>query len=493
MAKKFRKVYRKRIIRPGDYAVPDLDESGKVQYDDDGSIKTKKVTIPTERIDSWLANHKKMTAKGLEIPGPFRHDPLAVPVRPKADKKDMDAYNNGGFWRKLWKDKAGALWGEFEVERKDVADRIGTSIKDVSLVAKDAWADGDGDDYTDTLTHIALVTHPVAKDNSQGEGSFTEVTADPAIAMSIDGWENSDYVALSLSDLQLANDDGTNRKSKSNSVGDGMAEMNASALTVKDIISMLQDLDQPLRLPDDTSADNFLERLGTVLIAIQASKEGEGDEEGESIREPNKKSKEQPGPVAMSKELSLALDLLSKSGQTNPATGKAWTEADLKAKDNPTVTVKMSIEDQAAVNLARKALRKDYENKVSRLVNEGKITPQFAKKELAPKLENLQFAFDDAGNQIDTPFDTLLKAIDQLPKGASLTGPTSGSKAQKSVIFGQQAFSLGSVVDEPSLGELDEQDTDDDNDPDALDAQLDKQFALSGLGPAKVDGFRVRK
>lgn len=506
---KFRKTFKKRIIKPGKYFVPKLDEEGKVQHDaTTGEILTEEVDVPESRIDRWLSNYQDMTAKGLRIPGPFRHDPKAVPVRLKADQHDVDSYNNGGFWDKLWKDKHGALWGQIEARSKEAAQKLkNNSVEDVSLVAKTQWMDGNGNQWEDALTHIALVVHPVAKD-TDGFEEVIDSTKQPDNMEIAASFSFGDTLALSMSSDQTAGS-GKSRGSRDSSrksagggrINDGGSEINAAALTVKDIIGMLQELDTPLRLPDDTTADNFLERLGTVLVAVQAAGEGDEDGDGESIREPNSRSKEQPGPVAMSKELELSLDLLTKSGIKNPATGKPWTSADITAatQAKATVTTQLSAEDQATINFARTAVANDYKSKIERLVAQGKVTPAYAKTNLAPLLKDIQFAFDGEGKRIDNQLDLVLKALDAIPKASTLTGasPTS-AKAQRGVIFGQQAFSLSAGTVEMSHELGDNLEVPDNAElgiftDEEADALVDAQLATSGYSAGRVEGgFRSR-
>lgn len=440
-------VFRKRIVRPGTYTVRRKDGT------------TARHHVGPKRFSKWIENFNSMRQAGLEVPAPWHHEPKAQPVRLDATPSDLDAYNNGGFWKRLWVDqKDNSLWGEVDVPRAEDADRFNKTVNDVSLLAKPEWLDGTGRKYEDALTHIALVTHPVDKDS---EGF---VPADNAIA-------------LSLQDLYFA-DEPVPKDTET-----GM-EVSAATASVKDVIRMLQEPPCNLRLPDDTNSENFLERISTALVAVQGAQEGDEETDNGSIKEPSKKAKEQPGPVAMAQPLELALSLLSDAQVTNPRTNKPYTAAELtelaKQDDQPKVTLQLSSQDQAAVDWARKVQTDSYKSRIEKCVREGRILPAQA-NEFAGMLDKgeIAFAFGDDGKPLPSVLDTVLKSWEAIPAGSVLTGnsPTAAARDAKGQVFGEAAFSLASAarMEEP------------DSDPGApmtdeeVDKVVDQQFTAAGL------------
>lgn len=419
--------FTKRIIRPGTYTVPRADGT------------RARVHIGPQRISKWLSTFDAMKKVGLGIPAPWRHEEKALPVRLDGDQKDTNAFNNAGFWKRLWvDDKDGSLYGEVDVPREEDADRLGKTVVDVSLLAKPKWVDGSGNEYDDALTHIALVTHPVAKDHDNFRPSPSE----------------SEAIACSLCDLLMAEDvtPAPSGGAGNASIGDGVK---ASSATVKDALTMLSKMDPPITLPEDTNSQNFLERLVTALNALSAAAAA-GDEEDKntSISEPPSGSKEKPGPIAMANE--------------------------------PKEPLKLSAEDQAAINWARKTSSVAYQSRIEACVKQGKITPKLAKETALPLLKDLQLSFDAEGQPVKTPLDMVLEAWEAIPANSVLTGRSPRSaRATKGSVFTSEAFSLTAGMEEIGNAQLD-----DESDPteekfalteEEADKIVDEQFKASGV------------
>ena len=419
--------FTKRIIRPGTYTVPRADGT------------RARVHIGPQRISKWLSTFDAMKKVGLGIPAPWRHEEKALPVRLDGDKKDTDAYNNAGFWKRLWvDDKDGSLYGEVDVPREENADRLGKTVVDVSLLAKPKWTDGQGNEYDDALTHIALVTHPVAKDHDNFRPSPSE----------------SEAIACSLADFAFAEDvtPAPAGGAGTASVGDGVK---ASSATVKDALAMLSKMDPPITLPEDTNSQNFLERLVTALNALSAAASaGDAEDKNTSISEPPSGSKEKPGPIAMA---------------------------------NEPKELKLSTEDQAAINWARKNASKSYQDRIEACVKQGKITPKLAKDTALPLLQDLKLSFDAEGNPVKTPLDMVLDAWEAIPAQSVLTGRSPRSaRATKGSLLTGEAFSLTAGMEEIANANLDDETDPMEGDRFSLteeeaDKILDEQFKASGI------------
>ncbi len=404
-------LFRKRIIRPGVYNIPQVDPNKPDE------LISNPIHIGKPRIKGFIETFNRMTRNGLSVPAPFRHDEKAEPIRTNGDAQDSDAYTNAGFWKHLWQDKEGSLWGEVDVPNETDIEKLNTTVEDVSLLAKPEWQDGSGNRYDDAITHIALVTHPVAKDDTPFVPTEAGATA----------------LSLSL-----------------------FSEEGGAGQSIGDCVALLQKLEPPVSLPQSTTIDNFVERLATALNAIVPVIES-GGAANSSVTKPPKGSKEQNGPIAMSLTLTQALSLLAENKIVNPTTKEAFTPEDIsaltpEAPKPPAESLELSLEDKAAINFARKVATNDYKGRIERCVSLGKITPATAKETALPFLEDLKLSFDAEGERQKAPLDAVLEAWEAIPSHSTLTGMNSATaKATPTGIFSDtQAFSLESTLTEES-------------------------------------------
>jgi hypothetical protein len=332
----------KQILKPGTYTV-----AGRQEF------------ISPERIAKWVANFAKMQVNGLKIPAPWRHDPKAQPVRNQMDQQDTNAYQNGGFWRELWIDETdGSLHGAVEVPLSDDAKKVGTTVKEVSPLIQSKWTDGNGSTYDDAITHIALVTHPVAPGQTNFEG----------IALSQGAF-------VDAADLTLAHEEPDGDECDPKNV-------KATGATIAKALPILAKLG--LGLPSDTDESNFAERIIVAALAIESHAAHDKEDEEENAEEPPKKSKEKPSPIAMSHELTPA--------------------------------------QQAQLAFAQQTLRERYAARVEALVQSGRVSAKYALEKLKPLLETHEVAFAADGKPIDGPLDLILGSLESLPASSALTG-----------------------------------------------------------------------
>lgn len=438
--------FTKKIASPGTYSVP-------IPGGKEG--ETRQVILDRERFKRWAANFDAMSQAGLKIPAPYRHDPQAMPVRLHGDAQDVDAYNNAGFWSKVWVGDDGALYGKLEVPRDEDASKIGSTVVEVSPLAKSSWSDGAGNVYEDAITHIALVTHPVVP----GQDNFVSGDANKITAMAFSS-ENM----IAAEGVKLAMDDPSQVR------GSGPENVNASTATLQDALKLLREK-KGLTLPGDTNETNLIERLVVALTAIESETNPDDDD---GITNPPNKSKEQPAPIAMSNELQFA--------QFNPVTGerlpdeqiaknKAAAEAAQKSTDLP-----LSQEIQAQMAFAKKTIAQNYRSRVEQLVRTGRCTPAYANKHLKPLLDDIQLSFDSQGNAHAGHLDVILNSLEALPQGNTLTGltPTTARKGRNEKF--EEAYSLG--------GDVQEEEFHDDFAP-MSDAEVDQvvqeQFRSAGM------------
>jgi len=271
----------------------------------------------------------------------------------------------------------------------------------------------------------------------------------------------------------------------------------ASGQSVVDLLKLLTDV-LDFTLPSDTTGDNFVERAVTALTAIRGVEDEKPEVDG-TIKEPPKKAKEQPGPVAMSKELEFAVGLLKQGQLKNPITGQAYTLDEITTlaakKDAPTVNVQMSEADQASVNWARKSMLSTYKARIEACVKSGRI-PADSANEIWSTMEEasgngtLQFSFDAEGNQQKTQFDHILDAWERTPANLVMTGQSPTAAAKKTQLLnGSAAFSLtGGTVEQPSPEFSDPLADDAALSDEQADNILAIQWANSGKPMSQVDG-----
>jgi len=409
------RTFIKEILRPGLYTLTDK-----------GGVE-RKIPISPDRLRGWAAKFKRMLQSGINIPAPWRHDPRAVPVRFSGDVADVDAGNNAGWWKELWYDEGrNVLLGKVEVPRDEDATKVGTTVKEVSPLAKPLWVDGDGVTWEDVVTHIALVTHPV----QPGQENFIaapilvkdDILAPEAVALSLE--------ALTTEEVQFGTDVGYMGQASPphpdtlSSAG----SVRASSVSVTDLMKLLQQLETPIVLPSDTSGANLMERLVTAIQAVIGAQKGQ-NEQGQLPGG----SREEPPPIALSQETST----VATQTVTPPAAPAAPAAGEIQ----------LSQEQQAAINFARKQAGKAVKTRIEALVATGRITADYANKILAPRLKGMEVAFSADGQTINSDLDDLLEMLEALPQGTVLTGMSSAPRRTKNQRFGD-AFALAVDVQE---------------------------------------------
>ena len=304
-----------------------------------------------------------MTQAGLKIPAPWKHDAAALPFSSEgASSKD-----NAGFWKDIW-EKDGQLFGMLSVPREEDASRVGTSVVEVSPLVQN-WKDGKGRSWDDSITHIALVTHPVVP----GQDNFEPI--------------DSTSMALSISTLKMADEVATKPTAAPTPDEQKVVEPVTSEPTDKATGSSLKDAVLALRqvgidLPDDTDPANFIERLLTATRQKVMDKTEQANEGSTTMAPDN--SREEPAPVAM-------------------AIG-----------DHP--------QGKGLLAFAQTTLTKTYLDRIHSLVRSGRCNPTVAKDKLEPMLNGFQLSLSAEGIPKETPLDTILTTLEAQPAASGLSG-----------------------------------------------------------------------
>jgi len=375
--------FTKQIVRPGKYLVRTPDG------------RRREEEISSDRIKGWTTRFAEMLKEGLHIPAPWRHDDKALPLT----EEQLGSNHNAGWWSKLWQEPDGTLYGELEVPRDEDASRVGTTVIEVSPYVREEWKDGSGKSWNDSILHLALVTHPVVKNQE----NFQPVSSVPAMALSLSQLIEAPVGAILMQDAA------------SNAGIGGPA--NASGASIRDALAALKAVG--LDLPEDTSAENLIERIIVASRAIAAK--GEEDIPPGKEQQPGKGTKEQPVPIAMGDITLGDTDMTDEQKKAFQLEKKKQEEAVQRAKEDKEKAIQFAIEQ----------VHSGYKARVKALVETGRITPHFVKERLEPMAESFQLSLDEEGKQVQQPLDIILEALEALPENSIGLGKISTSRKAK--------------------------------------------------------------
>ena len=248
--------FTKEIARPGKYVV------NVPRKQADGTVKMvrEEKQITKDHIASWESKFLKMREKGLLVPAPFYHDLSALPLTPEERtaleleqrKEENRTKNNAGYWEHMFRDADGKLHGIIDVEVPEYQERMGKSFKECSLLSLPTFVDGNGEEWKDSILHVAVVTNPV----QAGQENFKPIESNEgALALSMSMAIEETPVPEVKPTVALVKEDGT-------------------AMALGDITAVLPQMG--ITLPQDTNEANFLDRLLTAITALVATKNANG-------------------------------------------------------------------------------------------------------------------------------------------------------------------------------------------------------------------------
>ena len=138
--------FKKPIVTTGVYTIP--------------GDTPRKVEVTSDRLNHWADQFHSMKSAGVSVPAPWNHSTEALPMSVGNDGTLPRSDINAGWWDKVWVED-NTLWGELDVPQNEDAVKIGTSVKESSIYVRPSFVDGSGNEWKDSLMHIALVTHPI--------------------------------------------------------------------------------------------------------------------------------------------------------------------------------------------------------------------------------------------------------------------------------------------------------------------------------------------
>ncbi len=364
--------FRKKIVTPGVKTVGRLDG------------KNEKDAITPARIKSWVENTKKLKDIGVLIPAPLAHQDknqkFAFPVIMGKDGETLgDAYSgankdippawevadlNAGFWENFDVDPAdGGLIGEVDIPNEDKASKIGTEIKQTSVLVMPGRriVDRQGTEHEvgEHLAHVSICLHA----QEPGQDNFVPLDSVPA------------SMAMSFVLPTLAMDDIT-----------GLPDPNKPKdPALYKVITLLRSA-LNVALPEETTRDNFLDSL-TLVLTQKLADQQESQKEEEITSRPNNAATRSPS-IAMSE----------------------------------TVTPNKS--EAILMSMLNKSKKKELQDRVEKLVSTGRTSRAYADSYLKPKLEGFSMSATDLTDKGEFNKSPLEELIEGLEAATPLVGPS---------------------------------------------------------------------
>lgn len=394
--------FKKKVLEEGVYQSPD------------GVIN-----ITKDRIKHWADSFKQMKSAGLKIPIPWGHHSKAIP-----DYDEREFYEskyNGGYIEDLQSDKDGALIAIIDIPREEDSTRIGTSVREVSPQIETAWKDGKGNVWSDVITHLALVTHPVVpgQDNFEAYNDAPVPAGATRLSLKNKIKKNGD------SDMAKRDEDEVVSKPEKYGKGEkadkNIFEGHANEHTGIDpeLLDLLGSIG--LIIPEDTTEEDFI----PALKAAAATLKHKLDEEGGSSKDEDD--------LLGGLDLSGLEDALggAGAGEGKQEAGKQPAEEnveDMSAVDNkkgpvmeqqPAMSMslgKNNVESElAAVKSQLESSHKDsLRNQVDLLLTQGKITPVIAER-LKNEVGRYKLSLNGETSLVQSQIDT----FKLMPEGSA--------------------------------------------------------------------------
>lgn len=365
--------FRKKIVTPGVKTVGRLDG------------KSEKDAITPARIKTWVDNSKKLKEIGVLVPAPLGHQDkdhkFALPVIMGKDGETLsDAYSgansntipawdlpnlNAGYWDTFEVDPIdGSLIGEVDVPLQEKADKIGTEIKQTSVLVMPGRriVDREGVEHEigEHLAHVSMCLHA----QEPGQDNFVPMDVVP----------NSMAMAMVIPSIVM--DDIT-----------GLPDPNKPKDPVLFKVITLLRASLQVALPEETTRENFLDSLILVLTQKLADQQESQKEEGVNQR-PNDAQTKSPS-IAMSDTL------------TKPSAVEAILMSQIVG-----------------------GRKKELKDRVAKLLATGRTSKAFADTVLLPRIEAFSMSAADLNDKGEFGKTLLDDLIDGLEAATPLVGPS---------------------------------------------------------------------
>lgn len=391
--------FKKVVLGPGTYKSPDGE-----------------ISITPARIRHWRDQFKQMKDFGLNIPSPWGHLSSAYPDY--ETKEFFESKYNAGFIDSFEMDDKDQLVAVLDIPREEDANRIGTTVREVSPQIETEWRDGKGRIWNDVITHLALVTHPVVP----GQNNFEPMP------------ENAVRLSLSMRINKMADKDTkkdetkkVDKKPETKKVEETVYEppdTSDGSVSEGEVDSeLLEVLEQVgLVLPDDTTTETLPSRLKAAAMTLYHKMQEIGEGGGGGGDDKSKQDLEA---------------LLGGAGQQPPPTETPDKE-DTTNTPSPDTKPETTQEQPAAMTMSLNKEIQNYKTRLSLLekgmedsnktrmkteikllLEEGKVSPVIAQK-LTSKLSTYRLSLNDKGEQTSEIQDQI-DLLKLMPIGGAWT------------------------------------------------------------------------
>lgn len=243
----------------------------------------KRFTFDRARLQRYARSVNELTQEGLRVPLVNEHtDPADASGKegPQSSRKKAAAgVENGAGWVTGARVEGDVLKLKLEVPNKKTAEKLRTGeIKFVSPDLRGEWTSPvSGHKYKDVLYNVALTHHPVGQQTDQFSEVLQLSMADYEDAQLADDEEDKDPTesgeeSSGGSETVESVPDGPEANANSEESNPDMPDANDTPESEKKLqlcMAWLAKMDIPMQ--SDTTMDNFVDRLTTALMAIDAT------------------------------------------------------------------------------------------------------------------------------------------------------------------------------------------------------------------------------
>jgi hypothetical protein len=160
----------KEVIRPGTY-----------WYTDKDTGLPKKLVVTPELTKYWHDQGNAMLSAGLPVPVPYEHDFDAHPMTPKEN-----LLNTAGEVKQYTIKNGDRLFSTVDIQDPDAQKKVGHAVRWTSPWFN-TFTDGDGKEWKNVISHLALTTRP--RINAHKQEPFSGIAA--ALSMATETASNS--------------------------------------------------------------------------------------------------------------------------------------------------------------------------------------------------------------------------------------------------------------------------------------------------------------
>lgn len=405
--------FKKKVLEPGTYQSPDGE-----------------IIITPERINHWVNSFKEMKNAGLKIPTPWGHQSKASPDY--EEREFTESKYNAGFIDSFATDSNGALIAVLDVPREEDIDRVGTVVQEVSPQVETSWRDGKGKVWTDVITHLALVTHPVVpnQDNfeiiapvgatrlSLKQKLSNSTSGEKPMADEVDTDTDTDTVAEEVKKPEESKKSDKPKKKKEKEVPN-FEENEEGTEGAGGLDPELLDLLASCKIiiPDDITEKDFIPALKAACATLKHSQEGGmgGGEGADDLLQ---------GLDLGGLEDAMGGEKPPETPTEPPAEGGAETpEKGPLMEQQPSMTMSLNqknTEDRLVMlqNKLEEADRNRMANEIELLLSQGKITPVIASN-LKNDLKGYRLSLNSNGVQDVSLAQSKIEAFKLMPEGSA--------------------------------------------------------------------------